>query len=245
VIDTPLVEGEKTLIGPVYRHWYLLAKWSGGPAALLAFVIAVNLTLNFWLDIYYQYVGARSGLPDPRLSPVLPELRLAFTLLVLAIAGFWFISLWVTWSAKKLRITDYRVIIDSGVSSHDSHVVGVDRILDVSAYQTPTGRAFNFGEVKINGADLGLDYIPDPHALAENIFITVTRLRKGLPLDGSDPEKKDEKNGADGALHEPARAVATEEILEQEAAREAHQGGATHGTHGQSGGGEEGPWSQT
>jgi membrane protein YdbS with pleckstrin-like domain len=190
VIQTRLLDDERLLLGPIHRHWALLARWAWGPAALLLLAIGVNVTLNWWLDLYYQYVGARSGLADPRLSPVLPDLRLAFTLLLLAVAGFWFISLWIRWWSLTVTITEYRVIIDTGTVPHNSHVIGVDRILDVSTYQTAMGKTLNYGTVKINGADQHLDFIPDPQGLAEDIFIHITNLRKG-GAKGPEPGKEE------------------------------------------------------
>jgi membrane protein YdbS with pleckstrin-like domain len=203
---TRLLEGETVLLRPIHRHWVLLAGWAKKPAALVLVTIVLNLTLDWWLDLYYQYIGGPSGFADPRLSPVLPALRVAFTLLVLAVAGFWFISVWVRWSSLTLTITEHRIIIDSGIGGHSSHQIGIDRVLDVSHHRTPTGITLNYGTVKINGGDVGLDFIPYPEALAEDIFIHITNLKKGGAQD-SEPGKKElqaeaaaaERDGHDGS----------------------------------------------
>jgi cold shock CspA family protein len=187
-MQTQLLKDE-TLLLRTQRHWALLATWAWKPAAMLLATILLNVTLSFWLDLFATYLAGPTGWPDPRQSPVLPDLRLAVTLLLLAVAGFWFISLWLRWSAMIITVTDYRVIRDTGTWPHNSHVIGLDRILDVSTYQTPTGKMLDYGTVKINGQDLGFDFIPMPERFAEEIFVHVTNMRKG----GAKPEPGEEE----------------------------------------------------
>jgi hypothetical protein len=177
-VETPLLDCETRLMR-VHRHWALLLKWAWGPAVMVLLAIVLNLTLDFLLGMYYQTLGAQEGLPDPRLSPVLPDLRLAVTLLLLAVAGLWLTTIWLNWSSLILTVTDYRVIRDIGIGSHVSGVIGLDRVLDVSTYQTAMGGLLNYGTIKINGQDQSLDYIPDPRRVAEKIFVQVQIFKRG------------------------------------------------------------------
>lgn len=163
----------------VHRHWALLVAWAWGPAVMVLLAIVLNLTLDFLLGLYYQTVGAQQGMPDPRLSPVLPDLRLAVTLLLLAVAGLWLTTVWLRWSSLILTVTDYRVIRDIGVGAHISGVIGLDRILDVTTIQSAMGGLLNYGSIKINGQDQSLDFIPDPQRVAAEIFVHVTNLKRG------------------------------------------------------------------
>jgi hypothetical protein len=196
---TPLLDCE-TILMRVHRHWALLLSWARIPAVLVLLAILFNLTLDFVLGFVYQNVGKDQGWADPRQSPLLPDLRLAVSLLLLAAAGLWLTALWVRWSSLVVTITDYRIIRDTGTWPHTSTVIGLDRVLDVSMTQTGMGKTLGYGTIKINGMDLGLNFMPDPEEFAADIFVHVTNFKRG------------------GAAVKPG----VEELLEEEAEAEAH-----------------------
>ncbi|MGH7867317.1 MAG: hypothetical protein ACREP9_06700, partial [Candidatus Dormibacteraceae bacterium] len=136
------------------------------------------LSFNWWMR-FLSSLTVNGGQLMLQLGPILPEVRLAVTLLVLSVAGFWLVASWDEWSSMTITITDYRLIRDTGHVPHQSYVIGLDRILDVSTFQTPTGRLLDYGTIRVNDSDLGLDFIPQPQRFAEEIFIHVTNLRKG------------------------------------------------------------------
>jgi membrane protein YdbS with pleckstrin-like domain len=178
LVSTPLLDCE-TVLMRLHRHWILIFAKSRIGLALVLVAIVLNLVFDFLAGALYQGVGVREGWPDFRTSPVAADMRMAVTFLLLAVGGLLVTRAWVLWSSVVITVTDYRFIKDSGTWPRTSMVIGLDRILDVSTAQTPWGKSFNYGTVKINTLDLGLDYIPSPEQVAADIFVHVTNLKRG------------------------------------------------------------------
>jgi hypothetical protein len=187
-MPTPLLESEKLLMR-VHRHWALLLFWSLGPVLVILLTLVANITWDGWVGLYAQRVAVPSGLRDPRTSPALPSVRVALTLLLLAISGFWLIVQWLRWSTLTVSVTTFRFIKDVDGVAHVSHTIGLDRVLDVSSFQSPMGQLFGYGTLRVNNLDLGLDFIPDSDKFAQEIYV---RARAKGAADAATVPGKDE-----------------------------------------------------
>lgn len=201
-----------------HRHWALLVMWGWGAVVMVLLAIAFNVSLDFVLGVYYQGVGAAQGTPDPRSWPNLALIRLAVTLLLIAIGGFWLTSVWYRWSNLILTITDYRIIRDIGTWPHTSGVIGLDRILDISTTQTAMGGLLNYGTIRINGQDQQLDFIPDPSRVAADIFVHVTNFKRA----GAAAAKPGVQELQEEAAEAEAGAEAAAEAAEQSKSTHTH-----------------------
>lgn len=163
-----LLDGESPVL-TVHRHWMLLAASLWIPALAVAAVVILDLVLAF---------------PS--------EAKLALTLAVLALAGFWLIVAWLRWIAASLTLTDRRVILRWGVLSRSSKVIPLDRVQDVSTSQSLAGRILGYGNVEIDAAGVAgaelLDHVPAPDRLRDEIFVQSEHLRRRIAGDSSQPE---------------------------------------------------------
>lgn len=143
----------------VRRHWILLVRSLLVPAAILVLALALGV------------VGSIPG-----------DLRLALTLLALALAGLWLIVAWIRWSSASLTVTDQRVLLESGILNRTSKVIPLNRIQDVSTRESLLGRLFGYGTVEIDAAGLEgsevLDHVPSPEVVRDQVFVVSERLRR-------------------------------------------------------------------
>lgn len=150
---------DETEVMTVRRHWILLVRSLLVPAAILVLALALGV------------VGSIPG-----------DLRLALTLLALALAGLWLIVAWIRWSSASLTVTDQRVLLESGILNRTSKVIPLNRIQDVSTRESLLGRLFGYGTVEIDAAGLEgsevLDHVPSPEVVRDQVFVVSERLRR-------------------------------------------------------------------
>ncbi|MEW6196571.1 MAG: PH domain-containing protein [Bacteroidota bacterium] len=144
---TELRKDEKILF-ETRKHW-------------LALVVPVLITLALIVLSIYSYLK----FTDPGW----------WYLLIPIIALFYFLFRFYTWKFDLWAVTNYRVIDESGVFSVNSKESPIDKINNVSYYQSIFGRIFGYGDVQIQtAAELGetsYTSISNPKKLKEALSI--------------------------------------------------------------------------
>jgi len=162
---TQLLRGEEQILR-ANRHWVALATTLALPAALALLVIIVDLG-----------VGAL-GL----------ETKLAVSLLILFVGGFWILWAWANWSADSITLTDQRLILERGVLRRQSKVIALDRVQDVSTSLSLAGRLLGYGRVAIAAAGSdgteALEQVAGPLQLRDQIFIQARAQRSQIGAGG-------------------------------------------------------------
>ncbi len=157
-----MLAGESLVLPPLHRHWVWLAKDLVVPAVGMTILLAAV----DWLAVSF----------------VPPDLRVLFTLVVLAAVGLWAIVVWLQWNAASLTVTDQRVILEEGIFQRTSKVMPLDRVQDVSTKQTLLGRVLDYGivEIDVAGSSEIFPYVRSPEMLRDQVFVLSEQLRRGL-----------------------------------------------------------------
>jgi uncharacterized membrane protein YdbT with pleckstrin-like domain len=111
------------------------------------------------------------------------ESKIVVTLVVVALAGLWFIVVWIRWQSTSYTLTDQRIKIESGVFGRSSKIIPIDRIQDCTTKQTVIGRILGYGRVEVDaagaqGAEV-LDHLPNPGTFRDQVFVQSERRRGG------------------------------------------------------------------
>lgn len=157
-----MVAGESLVLPPLHRHWIVLV----GLVWIPVIAGTVLLVLVDWVAAAF----------------VSSDVRVVFTLVLLAAAGLWAIVGWLQWQAYSLTVTDQRVILEQGIFFKQSKVIPLDRVQDVETTQTVLGRLLDYGTVDIHVAG-GRETYPNarsPEILRDQVFVLSEQLRRGL-----------------------------------------------------------------
>ncbi|HEV3104040.1 MAG TPA: PH domain-containing protein [Candidatus Dormibacteraeota bacterium] len=161
-MPSELLPGEN-LILRAHQHWVVVVKSLLVPIAV---VIVVAL-----IDIFFHNNSFRR------------ESKIVVTLVVVALAGLWFIVVWIRWQSTSYTLTDQRIKIESGVFGRSSKIIPIDRIQDCTTKQTVIGRILGYGRVEVDaagaqGAEV-LDHLPNPGTFRDQVFVQSERRRGG------------------------------------------------------------------
>jgi uncharacterized membrane protein YdbT with pleckstrin-like domain len=153
----------ENLILRAHQHWVVVVKSLLVPIAV---VIVVAL-----IDIFFHNNSFRR------------ESKIVVTLVVVALAGLWFIVVWIRWQSTSYTLTDQRIKIESGVFGRSSKIIPIDRIQDCTTKQTVIGRILGYGRVEVDaagaqGAEV-LDHLPNPGTFRDQVFVQSERRRGG------------------------------------------------------------------
>jgi uncharacterized membrane protein YdbT with pleckstrin-like domain len=115
----------------------------------------------------------------------IPHFRTILTLVAIAIAGLWFIVVWIRWQSTAYTLTDQRIKIETGVFGRSSKIIPIDRIQDCTTKQTLVGRMLGYGRVEVDaagaqGAEV-LDHLPNPGTFRDQVFVQSERRRGSAP----------------------------------------------------------------
>ncbi len=163
-MPSELLPGEN-LILRAHQHWVVVVKSLLIPIVLLVIVGIVDLTVKSGTNI--------------------PHFRTILTLVAIAIAGLWFIVVWIRWQSTAYTLTDQRIKIEAGVFGRSSKIIPIDRIQDCTTKQTLVGRMLGYGRVEVDaagaqGAEV-LDHLPNPGTFRDQVFVQSERRRGGAP----------------------------------------------------------------
>jgi uncharacterized membrane protein YdbT with pleckstrin-like domain len=163
-MPSELLPGEN-LILRAHPHWVVLVKSLLIPVVLLVIVGIVDLTVKAGTNI--------------------PHFRTILTLVGLAIAGLWFIVVWIRWQSTAYTLTDQRIKIETGVFGRSSKIIPIDRIQDCTTKQTLVGRMLGYGRVEVDaagaqGAEV-LNHLPNPGTFRDQVFVQSERRRGSAP----------------------------------------------------------------
>lgn len=161
-MPSELLPGEN-LILRAHQHWVVVVKSLLIPVVLLVIVGVVDLTVKSGTNI--------------------PHFRTILTLVAIALAGLWFIVVWIRWQSTSYTLTDQRIKIESGVFGRSSKIIPIDRIQDCTTKQTVIGRILGYGRVEVDaagaqGAEV-LDHLPNPGTFRDQVFVQSERRRGG------------------------------------------------------------------
>jgi uncharacterized membrane protein YdbT with pleckstrin-like domain len=161
-MPSELLPGEN-LILRAHQHWVVVVKSLLIPIVLLVVVGIVDLTVKSGTNI--------------------PHFRTILTLVAIAIAGLWFIVVWIRWQSTAYTLTDQRIKIETGVFGRSSKIIPIDRIQDCTTKQTLVGRMLGYGRVEVDaagaqGAEV-LDHLPNPGTFRDQVFVQSERRRGG------------------------------------------------------------------
>ncbi len=159
-----MLAGESLVLPPLHRHWIMLVK-------ALSIPVGVSSVLLIIVDgVAGAFVPA--------------DVKVIFTLVMLAAVGLWAIVVWLQWAAASLTITDQRVILEEGIFLRTSKVIPLDRVQDVSTTQNLLGRVLDYGMVEIDAAGVSgsetFPYVKSPEMLRDQVFVLSEQLRRGL-----------------------------------------------------------------
>jgi uncharacterized membrane protein YdbT with pleckstrin-like domain len=163
-MPSELLPGEN-LILRAHPHWAVVVKSLLIPIVLLVIVGIIDLTVKSGTNI--------------------PHFRTILTLVAIAIAGLWFIVVWIRWQSTAYTLTDQRIKIETGVFGRSSKIIPIDRIQDCTTKQTLVGRMLGYGRVEVDaagaqGAEV-LDHLPNPGTFRDQVFVQSERRRGGAP----------------------------------------------------------------
>ena len=163
-MPSELLPGE-SLILRAHQHWVVVVKSLVIPIVLLVIVGIVDLTVKSGTNIQH--------------------FRTILTLVAIAIAGLWFIVVWIRWQSTAYTLTDQRIKIEAGVFGRSSKIIPIDRIQDCTTRQTLVGRMLGYGRVEVDaagaqGAEV-LDHLPSPGTFRDEVFVQSERRRGGAP----------------------------------------------------------------
>jgi uncharacterized membrane protein YdbT with pleckstrin-like domain len=163
-MPSELLPGEN-LILRAHQHWVVVVKSLLIPIVLLVIVGIVDLTVKSGTNI--------------------PHFRTILTLVAIAIAGLWFIVVWIRWQSTAYTLTDQRIKIETGVFGRSSKIIPIDRIQDCTTKQTLVGRMLGYGRVEVDaagaqGAEV-LDHLPNPGTFRDQVFVQSERRRGSAP----------------------------------------------------------------
>ncbi len=171
-----LLPGENLVLKD-HPHWITLAGALILPAVLVVAVAILDVTLLS---------------PNMQAGIYVPHLRTILSLGVVALAGLWFIVVWIGWRSITYTLTDQRITIESGVFSRSEKIVPIDRVQDCTTRQTLIGRMFGYGRVEVDaagarGAEV-LDFLPKPGSFRDQVFL-LSEKRRGVagPASASAP----------------------------------------------------------
>ena len=163
-MPSELLPGEN-LILRAHPHWVVVVKSLLIPIVLLVIVGIVDLTVKSGTNI--------------------PHFRTILTLVAIALAGLWFIVVWIRWQSTAYTLTDQRIKIETGVFGRSSKIIPIDRIQDCTTKQTLVGRMLGYGRVEVDaagaqGAEV-LDHLPNPGTFRDQVFVQSERRRGSAP----------------------------------------------------------------
>lgn len=162
-----LMPGEE-LVRTEHQHWIVMVKPLLLPVALLVLVLL--------LDLFDQVPG---------------DYRLLATLAALAILGLALIATWLSWNSRTFRVTNHRVILETGILSRTSRVVALDRVQDIATDQSLLGRVLGYGRIEIDSAGAAgaevLNALPHPKRFRDEVFARAEQLRSASSGPGPAP----------------------------------------------------------
>jgi uncharacterized membrane protein YdbT with pleckstrin-like domain len=163
-MPSELLPGEN-LILRAHQHWVVVVKSLLVPIALVILMAVI--------DIFFHTDSFRK------------DKKIIVTLLVVALAGLWFIVVWIRWQSTSYTLTDQRIKIETGVFGRSSKIIPIDRIQDCTTKQTLVGRMLGYGRVEVDaagaqGAEV-LDHLPNPGTFRDQVFVQSERRRGGAP----------------------------------------------------------------
>ena len=116
------------------------------------------------------------------LVPTRSELRVLVMLAIVILALIVLNLYYWRWRAREYVLTDQRVILNEGILGRLSRSIAVDRIQDLTTYQSLWGRTMGYGDIELEsaGRDSGevLHKIPHPQQFRNAIFAQMEARRR-------------------------------------------------------------------
>jgi membrane protein YdbS with pleckstrin-like domain len=148
------------------------------------------LSAGFWwrlvLVIVVLAVSAAVLVPGA-IFPAVPA-GLGFVVLAVDVLVVVFVLLapYLRWRSRVYRLTDRRLILESGIVTRRSKSIPLGRVQDITSAVGPLGRLFNYGSLKVENAgespgyDLLVD-VPEPARFRELLLEHASSARAAGP----------------------------------------------------------------
>jgi uncharacterized membrane protein YdbT with pleckstrin-like domain len=170
-----LLPGENLILKD-HPHWIVVVKYLPAQIALVVVMLIADYT--FLLDVRRMkalYPDSYNALPE--------HFRAWLAYGVIAIAGLWFIVVWIRRESTSYTLTDQRIKIETGVFGRQMKTIPIDRVQDCSTNQSLFGRMLGYGRVEVDaagpiGAEV-LGQLSNPGIFRDQVFALSKKRRGG------------------------------------------------------------------